>query len=61
LSRPAPDFVILKNTYGLGYLDPGFDARADFDNNNFVSAPDFTLMKGNFGHGGAPPIGPNTR
>ena len=36
----------------------GSDRRADFDNNEVINATDFTLLKSNFGRGGAPPIGP---
>ena len=45
----APDFVIVKNTYGLTEGQPGYDRRADFDNSNVASAPDFILLKANFG------------
>jgi hypothetical protein len=54
----AIDFVILKNTFGLGSGDPFYDARADFNGDDRVDVTDFSLMKGNFGQGGAPPIAP---
>jgi hypothetical protein len=52
------DFNILKNTFGKGAGDPGYDDRADFDGNLLVSILDFNLQKGNFGTSGAPPLGP---
>jgi Dockerin type I domain len=54
----APDFVILKNTFGKTVGQPGYDARADFNIDDVVNARDVTLLQGNFGQMGAPPIGP---
>ena len=48
----------MKGTFGKGSGDPGYDDRADFDGNLLVNATDFILLKGNFGQGGAPPVGP---
>src|SRR5207244_11827704 len=36
----------------------GYDNRADFTGDQCVTAPDFALLRGNFGQGGAPPIHP---
>jgi hypothetical protein len=52
----APDFVVLKTSFGLSSGNPNYDGRADFDNDNLISVVDFSLLKGNFGQGGAPPI-----
>jgi hypothetical protein len=55
----ATDFTTLKATFGKSYGQPGYDARADFDNTDVVNATDFTLLKGNFGQAGCGPgIGP---
>jgi hypothetical protein len=54
----ATDFIILKNTFGKGQGDPGYDDRADFNGDQVVTSGDFTLLKATFGMGGAPPIGP---
>jgi hypothetical protein len=45
----APDFAIMRNTYGLAEGQPGYDRRADFDNSNVVNSSDFILLKANFG------------
>jgi hypothetical protein len=47
------DFNIVKITFGTGLGDPGYDARADFNNDNLVNSLDFNLLKANFGIGGA--------
>jgi Dockerin type I domain len=57
----APDFIILKNTFGKASGDPGYDDRADFTGDQVVNAPDFSLMRSNFGLGGPPPIIPTAR
>ena len=57
----APDFAILKNTFGKGTGDPGYDDRADFTGDQVVNVLDFSLMKSNFGLSGAPPIRPTGR
>ncbi|MFL5734906.1 MAG: proprotein convertase P-domain-containing protein [Chloroflexia bacterium] len=49
------DFTVLKATFGKSYSQPGYDARADFDNNDVVNSTDFTLLKGNFGQSGCGP------
>jgi len=54
----APDFIILKNTFGKGTGDPGYDDRADFTGDARVNASDFTLLKASFGSGGASPLSP---
>ena len=54
----ANDFIILKNTFGKGTGQPGYDNRADFTGDGVISSADFTLLKANFGFGGAPPVGP---
>jgi Dockerin type I domain len=54
----APDFIILKNTFGKGSADPGYDGRADFTGDAQVSVSDFILLKSSFGSGGAPPLIP---
>lgn len=54
----AGDFVIMKNTFGKSAGDPGYDDRADFTGDQWVSVADFNLLKVNFGQGGAPPIRP---
>src|SRR4029077_20882652 len=45
----ATDFTTLKATFGKAYGQPGYDARADFNNSDNVDATDFTLLKNNFG------------
>ena len=50
----ASDFTVLKNTFGKSYGQPGYDARADFNNTDNVDASDFSLLKGNFGAAGCP-------
>lgn len=52
----APDFSMLKNTFGKSVGDPGYDARADFNGDDAVSVGDFSLQKNNFGICGAGPI-----
>ena len=54
----SADFNILKNSYGKGSGDPGYDDRADFNGDNLVSAADFNLLKANFGTAGADPLRP---
>jgi hypothetical protein len=46
------DFVILKNTNGIACSQPGFDARADFNNDCVVSAVDFSILKNSNGIAG---------
>jgi len=48
------DFSILASTFGLGAGDPGFDPRADFNQDTFVTILDFSLLAANFGQCGAP-------
>jgi hypothetical protein len=52
----AVDFNIVKNTFGRGNGDPGYDPRADFTGDNVISASDFTLLRNNFGTCGGPPV-----
>ena|SRR5438046_740574 len=55
----SSDFTSLKATFGKSYGQPGYDARADFDNNDAVNSTDFTPLKGNFGQAGCGPgVGP---
>ena len=54
----AQDFVVVKLAFGKSVGQPGYDGRADFTGDSTVSAQDFNLLSGNFGQGGAPPIGP---
>jgi hypothetical protein len=51
----AGDFIILRNSYGLGSGDPGYDDRAEFTGDGIVNIFDFNPMKVNFGSGGVPP------
>jgi hypothetical protein len=46
------DFSILVTTFGLAEGDPGFDGRADFNEDGFVTLLDFSLLASNFGQGG---------
>ena len=43
------DFGILSGAFGLGSGQPGYDSRADFDNNLTINIFDFGLLSGNFG------------
>jgi hypothetical protein len=52
------DFSIVKNSFGKGVGDPGYDPRADFSGDNVVSTSDFNLLKVNFGQCGVGPIRP---
>jgi hypothetical protein len=52
------DFNILKNSFGKTVGDPGYDARADFNNDIIVSALDTNLHKINQGLAAPGPIGP---
>src|SRR5438094_401658 len=54
----AADFIVLRNTYGRGSGDPGYDDRAEFTGDQLVNIQDFNLLRRNFGAGGAPPISP---
>lgn len=45
----------MKGTFGKSVGDPGYDGRADFNGDGLVSSVDFTLLKVNFGTGGAGP------
>lgn len=47
------DFNILKNAYGRGSNDEGYDARADFTGDSLVTSSDFNLLKVNYGQCGA--------
>jgi len=51
----STDFTTLKATFGKSFGQPGYDNRADFDNNDVVNSTDFTLLKGNFGQAGCGP------
>jgi hypothetical protein len=52
----ANDFIIVRNSYGLGNGQPGYDDRADFTGDDQINIIDFNLLKVNFGLGGAPPL-----
>jgi hypothetical protein len=52
----APDFTVVKVTYGKSLGDPNYDARADFNGDNAVTLVDFNTLKVNFGQCGAPVI-----
>ena len=53
----AIDFSLLRNQFG--HCEQCLrDSRCDFNNDDVINATDFTLMKGNFGLGGAPPVSP---
>src|SRR5204863_9900616 len=52
----VPDFVILKNAFGKGVGEPGYDNRADITGDRTIGSTDFIQLKNNFGLGGAPPI-----
>src|SRR5207253_10254347 len=52
------DFNIVRNSFGKGVGDPGYDAHADFNGDSAVNASDFNLLKGTFGQCGAGPIRP---
>src|SRR5205823_6043208 len=54
----ATDFIILRNTFGKGLGDPGYDDRGDLNGDHVVTTGDFILLKANFGLSGAPPIAP---
>ena len=49
----ATDFNVLKNTFGKGVGQPGYDARGDFNRDTTVTSLDFNLLKGNFGQSGS--------
>jgi hypothetical protein len=49
----AVDFSILRNTFGLGIGNAGYDDRADFNGDQVVAAQDFSLLRNNFGFTGA--------
>jgi hypothetical protein len=50
----ATDFIAVKNAFGRSPGQPGYDARADFNNDAAVGSADFTLLKTSFGQAGAP-------
>ena len=54
----SADFTILKNTFGKGPGDPGYDPHGDFNSDNVVNSQDMSLLKLNFGQGGALPGSP---
>jgi hypothetical protein len=54
----APDFSIVRNSFGRAVGDPGYDSRADFSGDQVVNSTDFNLLRGNFGLSGVPPVGP---
>ncbi len=50
------DFDVMKSRFGKRQGAVDFDARADFDRNDWVNAVDFTLQRSNLGLDGAPQI-----
>ncbi len=52
------DFGLIKNSFGRGSGDPGYDDRADLTGDQRVNVSDMNLVKGNFSFVGPPPIGP---
>jgi hypothetical protein len=48
------DFNIVRITF-----NSTIDLRADFNNDGVINIADFNLLRGNFGLGGAPPLGPD--
>jgi hypothetical protein len=46
------------NSFGGISGEPNYDNRADFNGNTVVSSVDYSLLKGNFGMSGAPPVSP---
>jgi hypothetical protein len=53
----AIDFTILRASYGKIVGQPGYDDRADFTGDQVINVQDFVLIKTNFNHAGAPPLG----
>jgi hypothetical protein len=51
------DFAILSASYGLTIGQIGYDDRVDFTGDSIISVEDFILIKNNFNHAGAPPLG----
>lgn len=47
------DFNIVKNAFGIGSGQPGYDDRANFNRDTVVNAVDFNLLKGSFSQAGA--------
>ena len=45
-------------TQGINNIEMGLMKTGDLDGNNVANTTDFTLLKNNFGQGGAPPIDP---
>src|SRR5207249_84168 len=45
---------------GVTQLDMGLQATGDLNGDNICNVQDFALLSSNFGHAGAPPIGPST-
>jgi hypothetical protein len=52
----APDFIILKLSYGKSSGQPGYDERADFTGDTAITTQDFNLLKLNFSQCGTPPL-----
>ncbi len=52
------DFNLMRNSFGKGVGEPGYDDRADFNGDARVSVVDVNLHKNNMGTSGAPPISP---
>ena len=47
------DFNMLKNSYGTGVGQPGYDERANFNRDAAISVIDFNLLKGSFSQAGS--------
>ena len=54
----ALDFNMVKNSFGKGVGDPGYDSRADFTGDNRITSVDFSMLRGTFGQCGVGPIRP---
>jgi len=52
------DFNILRATYGLSLGSKGYDARADVNFDNMVSANNFNIYRASFGQTGDPLYNP---
>lgn len=51
------DFTIIKNSFGRGIGDPGYNDQGDLTGDGRVNVSDVNLVKGNFSFVGPPPIG----
>lgn len=49
----SQDFIILRAAFGRQPGEPGYDPRADFNNDSLCNIADLNLLKGSFGQQGA--------